>query len=68
MKKENFKYKKEVAEAISLMNNELFKFRHSHGLKQLTNEDALLKKKVEQIQFDFWKLQDEIEAQLLYKK
>ena len=68
MKKENFKYKKEVAESISKMNDEMFKFRHSHGLKQLTNEDPALKKKVEQIQFDFWKLQDEIESQLIYKK
>lgn len=68
MNKENFKYKKQVAEAISKMNDEMFKFRHSFGLKQLTNEDAVLKKKIERLQIDFWNLQDEIETELKYTK
>lgn len=68
MKKENFKYKKQVAESISKMNDEMFKFRHSHGLKQLTNEDPVLKKKIERLQADLWNLQNEIEMVLKYTK
>jgi hypothetical protein len=68
MKKENFKYKKQVAEALEKINDEMFLFRHAFGLKQLTNEDPVLKKKIERLQIDLWNLQNEIETELKYTK
>ena len=57
---ENYKYKKQVANAFKKINDEMFKFRHSMGLKQLTNKDRKLKNKVESLQMAIFDLQKEM--------
>jgi hypothetical protein len=57
---EDYKYKKQVAKAFDKINDEMFKFRHSMGLKQLTNKDRKLKDKVESLQMAIFDLQKEM--------
>jgi len=57
---EDYKYKKQVAKAFDKINDEMFNFRHSMGLKQLTNKDMKLKKKVESMQQAIFDLQKEM--------
>ena len=68
MIKAKFKYKDKIKKALEKINDEMSKFRYSHGLKQLTNEDPVLKKKIERMQADLWNLQNEIEMMLKYTK
>ena len=60
---EDYKYKKQVAKAFNKINDEMFNFRHSMGLKQLTNKDMKLKKKVESLQQGIFNLQKELKSQ-----
>ena len=60
LNEEDYKYKKYVAKAFDKINDEMFNFRHSMGLKQLTNKDMKLKKQVESIHQAIFKLQAEL--------
>ncbi len=60
LNEEDYKYKKQVAKAFDKINDEMFNFRHSMGLKQLTNKDMKLKKQVESIHQAIFKLQAEL--------
>lgn len=57
---EDYKYKKQVAKAFKTINDAMFDFRHSMGLKQLTNKDMKLKKKVESLHAAIFDLQKEM--------
>ena len=60
LNEEDYKYKKQVAKAFSEINDAMFNFRHSMGLKQLTNKDMKLKKKVESLHSAIFDLQKEM--------
>ena len=55
-----YKYKKYVAKAFDRINDEMFKFRHAMGIKQLTQKDSKLKNKVESMQQAIFNLQREM--------
>ena len=57
---EDYKYKKYVAKAFDRINDEMFKFRHAMGVKQLTQKDSKLKNKVESMQQAIFNLQREM--------
>ena len=57
---EEYKYKKQVGKAFEKINDAMFNFRHSMGLKQLTNKDMKLKKKVESLHSAIFDLQKEM--------
>ena len=57
---EEYKYKKYVAKAFNKINDEMFKFRHSMGIKTLTNKDMKLKKKVDSLHQAIFSLQKEM--------
>ena len=57
---EDYKYKKYVAKAFDKINDEMFKFRHSMGIKTLTNKDKELKSKVEKLAMVIFDLQKEM--------
>ena len=59
---EDYKYKKYVAKAFDRINDEMFKFRHSMGVKQLTQKDSKLKNKVESMQQAIFNLQKEMKS------
>ena len=59
---EDYKYKKYVSKAFDTINDEMFKFRHSLGIKTLTNKDMKLKKKVEVLANVIFDLEKEMKA------
>ena len=59
---EDYKYKKNVKLAFDTINDEMFKFRHSLGIKTLTNKDMKLKKKVEVLANVIFDLEKEMKA------
>jgi len=59
---EEYKYKKYVAKAFNKINDEMFKFRHAMGVKQLTQKDSKLKNKVESMQQAIFNLQKEMKS------
>jgi hypothetical protein len=59
---EDYKYKKNVKLAFDTINDEMFKFRHSLGIKTLTNKDMKLKKKVEGLANVIFDLEKEMKA------
>lgn len=59
---EDYKYKKNVKLAFDNINDEMFKFRHSLGIKTLTNKDMKLKKKVEVLANVIFDLEKEMKA------
>jgi hypothetical protein len=58
----DYKYKNYVASAFDKINDAMFEFRHSMGLKQLTNKDMDLKRKVESLQQGIFDLQKEMKS------
>ena len=56
---EDYKYKKYVKKAFNDINGALFNFRHSMGLKQITNDNKKLKKKVDAIHQSLFDLERE---------
>jgi len=59
---EDYKYKKYVSKAFDKINDEMFDFRHSMGIKQLTNKDQKLKRKFEALQANIFALQREMKS------
>ena len=57
---EDYKYKKQVGKAFDKINDAMFNFRHAFGVKQLTNTDMKLKKKVESLHSAIFDLQKEM--------
>jgi hypothetical protein len=57
---EDYKYKKYVTKAFNEISDAMFEFRHSMGIKQLTNKDMKLKKKFEALQADIFALRREM--------
>ena len=57
---EDYKYKKYAAKAFDKINDEMFNFRHSMGIKTLTNKDMKLKKKVDSLHQAIFSLQKEM--------
>jgi len=58
----NYKYKKQVAKAFDKINDAMFNFRHAMGVKQLSNKDMKLKRKLEDMQQAIFNLQKEMKS------
>ena len=58
----DYKYKNYVASEFDKINDAMFEFRHSMGLKQLINKDTDLKRKVESLQQGIFDLQKEMKS------
>jgi len=54
------RYKKYVTKAFKDINDAMFNFRHAMGIKQLTNKDMKLKKKVDSLHQGIFDLQKEM--------
>ena len=59
---EDYKYKKYAAKAFDKINDAMFEFRHSMGIKTLTNKDQKLKRKVENLAMVIFDLQKEMKS------
>ena len=57
---EVYKYKKFASKAFKEINDAMFNFRHSMGIKTLTNKDMKLKKKVDSLHQGIFDLQKEM--------
>ena len=57
---EVYKYKKFASKAFKEINDAMFNFRHSMGIKTLTNKDMKLKKKVDSLHQAIFSLQKEM--------
>ena len=60
LNEEDYKYKKYASKAFKEINDAMFNFRHSMGIKTLTNKDMKLKKKVESLHQAIFSLQKEM--------
>ncbi len=56
----DYKYKKYASKSFERINDAMFEFRHSMGIKTLTNKDMKLKKKVEALHQAIFDLQKEM--------
>ena len=56
------KSKMYVSKAFKQINNEMFKFRHAMGVKQLSQADPKLKKQLESLQTNIFALQKELQS------
>jgi len=59
---EEYKYKTYASKAFKEINDAMFNFRHSMGIKTLTNKDTKLKKKVDAIHQAIFDLQREMKS------
>ena len=59
---EDYKYKKYASKAFEDINDAMFNFRHSMGIKTLTNKDMKLKKKVDSLHQALFDLQKEMRS------
>ena len=59
---EDYKYKKYVTKAFNEISDAMFNFRHSMGIKQLTNKDMKLKKRLELMQAEIFSLRRDMKS------
>mgnify|MGYP003627390507 FL=1 len=60
LNEEDYKYKKQASKSFKEINDAMFNFRHSMGIKTLTNKDMKLKKKVDSLHQAIFSLQKEM--------